>query len=212
MAIIPQALTEAEPTKPKSGWLRRQYDWALASANTPQAIWLLCIFSFAESSVFPLPPDLLLIPMILAHPNQAWRLAALCTVTSVVGGLLGYAIGYYLYASLGEWVIHTYNLSAAFEKFHQGFAEWGFWIIALKGLTPIPYKLVTIASGVAQFDLKTFLAASIIARGFRFYLLSGLLWWCGPWARQWIERYLGLFLTLTLGIIVLGFVIFKLLG
>ena len=212
MNISPSVVTEAKLTKTGSGWLRRQYDWVLASANTPQAIWLLCLFSFAESSVFPLPPDLLLIPMILAHRNQAWKLAALCTITSVLGGLLGYAIGYYLYASLGEWVIHTYNLSAAFDRFQQGFAEWGFWIIALKGLTPIPYKLVTIASGVAHFDLKTFLVASVIARGFRFYLLSGLLWWCGPWARQWIERYLGLFLTLSLGIIVVGFIIFKFLG
>ena len=116
--------------------------------------------------------------MILANRHQAWRLAFLCTISSVLGGLLGYAIGYYLYNSLGNWVIETYNLSEGFQRFQQGFAEWGFWIIVLKGLTPIPYKLVTIASGVAGFDVKVFLAASVIARGFRFYLLSGLLWWC----------------------------------
>lgn len=130
-------------------------------------------------------------------------------MTSVAGGFLGYAIGYYLYANMGEWIIQTYSLKEAFNNFHKGFAEWGFWIIALKGLTPIPYKLVTIASGVAHFDLKSFFLASLIARGFRFYLLSGLLWWCGPWVFPWIERYLGLFLFLTLGIIVLGFIILK---
>ncbi len=196
-------------SSPSKGWVRRYYDWILKSANRPQAVWILCLISFAESSVFPLPPDLLLIPMILANRDQAWRLAFLATFSSVAGGLLGYTIGYYLYSGLGVWVIETYHLADAFTKFHQGFAEWGFWIIVLKGLTPIPYKLVTIASGVAQFDLKIFIGASFIARAFRFYLLAGLLWWCGPWARQWIEQYLGLFLTATLGIIILGFVIVK---
>ncbi len=195
--------------KMDKNWLKRQYDRILFSATTPQAVWIVCLISFAESSFFPLPPDLLLIPMILANRHQAWRLAGLCTVTSVVGGLLGYAIGYYLYASVGEWVIRTYDLTAAFNKFQLGFAEWGFWIIVLKGLTPIPYKLVTIASGVAHFDLKIFMVASLIARGFRFYLLSGLLWWGGPWMRHYIEKYLGLFLSVTLGIILLGFIILK---
>lgn len=207
----PISLISTTPDQDTNGknWLKRQYDRILFSATTPQAVWIVCLISFAESSFFPLPPDLLLIPMILANRQQAWRLAGLCTVTSVVGGLLGYAIGYYLYANVGEWVIQTYNLTAAFDKFQLGFSEWGFWIIALKGLTPIPYKLVTIASGVAHFDLKTFMLASFIARGFRFYVLAGLLWWFGPWARYYIEKYLGLFLTLTLGIILLGFIILK---
>lgn len=194
------------------GFLYSMYDKIIQSANNPRAVWVFCGISFAESSFFPLPPDLFMIPMVLANRSLAWRLAFLGTVTSVLGGLLGYAIGYYLFASIGDWIIQTYGLSTSFAKFQHGFDEWGFWIIALKGLTPIPYKLVTIASGVAHFPLETFIMASIIARSFRFYLLAALLWWLGPWARDFIEKYLTLCLVGSLGIIGLGFVIIKLIS
>jgi len=207
-----QTCSAIESNQRKGGWVYSLYYKTLESANSPRALWIYCLVSFAESSFFPLPPDLLMIPMLLANRSLAWRLAFLGVLTSVLGGFLGYAIGYYLYESLGGWIITTYNLSDAFAKFQQGFDQWGFWIIALKGLTPIPYKLVTIASGVARFDLISFTIASIIARGFRFYLLAALLWWFGPWAKDFIEKYLTLFLISSLAIIVAGFAIFKLLG
>lgn len=189
--------------------LQRLYQWTLERANTPQATWVVILVSFAESSFFPLPPDLMLIPMILANKARAWKLAFMCSVSSVLGGLLGYAIGYFLFETVGEYIINTYNLGSAFDRFQTDFQAWGFWLIALKGLTPIPFKLVTIASGVARLNLQDFILASIIARFFRFFLLSALLWYFGDWAKTIIERYLGWFLGATLGALVLGYYIVK---
>lgn len=189
--------------------VKRFYKWIMDSAFNPHAMWIVSIISFAESSFFPLPPDLLIIPIVLAKRYLAWKLAWLCTLTSVIGGIVGYGIGYFMFETLGEWIINTYNLHSTFERFQIEFRYWGFWIIVLKGLTPIPYKLVTIASGVAQLDMKTFIIASIITRGFRFYLLSALLWFFGPWAKDFIEKYFHLVLILSLAIIVLGFLIVK---
>jgi membrane protein YqaA with SNARE-associated domain len=178
--------------------LRRMYDWCLQAADTKRAQYVMYGIAFAESSFFPLPPDLMLIPMILANRLLAWKLAFFATVASVVGGVLGYAIGYYLFATLGQWIIETYSLHNAFERFQADFQTYGFWIIALKGLTPIPFKLVTIASGVA--------------RAFRFYLLATTLYFFGPLAKQYIEKYLTLALLISLGIIILGFAVVKCLG
>lgn len=168
--------------------------------------------SFAESSFFPLPPDLMLIPMILADRAKAWWLATICTISSVLGGLIGYAIGYFLFESAGEWIIQTYHLQDAFTRFQTDFQNWGFWIIALKGLTPIPFKLVTIASGVAGLNLTQFVLASLIARAFRFFLLAGLLWYFGDWARPFIERYLPWILGGLLVSLIAGFVAVKILA
>lgn len=198
-------------TLPRPGLLKRLYDWALRSAETPKATWIVTLVSFAESSFFPLPPDLMLIPMVLANRSRAWWLAVLCTISSVAGGALGYAIGYYLFETLGEWIIAAYNLAPAFEKFQEEFNLWGFWIIALKGLTPIPYKLVTIASGVAGFNFTQFIIASFIARSFRFFMLSGILWFFGEHAKKFIEKNLTLTLLVTLGALVVGFFLVKLL-
>ncbi|MBM3468775.1 MAG: DedA family protein [Alphaproteobacteria bacterium] len=192
--------------------VRRLYDWTIQSANTPKAVWIVNLVSFAESSFFPLPPDLMLIPMILADKAKAWWLAFMCTLSSVVGGLVGYAIGYFLYETLGEWIIQTYHLQDAFGRFQNDFQTWGFWIIALKGLTPIPFKLVTIASGVVGLKLAPFIVASIIARSFRFFLLAGLLWYFGEWARTFIERFLPWILGAVLITLVLGFVALKMLA
>ena len=193
-------------------WLRRLYDWTIRNANTPKAVWTVTLISFAESSFFPLPPDLMLIPMILADRAKAWWLAFICTMSSVLGGLLGYGIGYFLFETAGEWIIQTYHLESSFRHFQADFQAWGFWIIALKGLTPIPFKLVTIASGVAGLNLTQFVFASIIARSFRFFLLAGLLWFFGDWARTFIERYLPWVLSSTLVILIGGFIAVKILA
>ncbi len=181
-------------------------------AGTPKAVWIVNLISFAESSFFPLPPDLMLIPMILADRAKAWWLAFLCTVSSVIGGLVGYAIGYFLFETVGEWIIQTYQLQTSFTRFQTDFQAWGFWLIVLKGLTPIPFKLVTIASGVAGLSLPQFVLASIIARSFRFFLLAGLLWFFGDWARTFIERYLPWLLGAVLASLVFGFIAVKLLA
>lgn len=189
--------------------LKKAYDWLLRFSTHPKAIWILAAVSFAESSFFPLPPDPLYISMILARHKDAWRLAGICTLSSVIGGLLGYYIGFALYDSLGEWIISAYKLESAFEKFQSGFTQWGFWIVALKGLTPIPFKVITIFSGVAKLDLMTFVIASFIARGFRFYLLAALLRYCGPSVKNFIEENLKLVAIITLIALVGGFLILK---
>jgi membrane protein YqaA with SNARE-associated domain len=186
--------------------LQRLYARTLEIAAGPNALWALLVVSFVESSFFPIPPDILLIPMILARPREAFRLAALCTLASVAGGLLGYAIGYFLFDAVGRPVLEFYHAMDRYEALKAGFAEWGVWIIIIKGMTPIPYKLITIASGVAQFPLLPFIGASIISRSLRFFLLAALLWWFGDAARLFIERRLMLVTTLFAVALVGGFV------
>jgi len=166
------------------------YNWTLAQAAGPRAVKVLALVSFVESSVFPLPPDVMLVPMCLADRERAFYFATVCTLASVLGGLLGYAIGYFLYATLGRPIIEFYGLQAAFDTFQATFAEWGLWIVLIKGMTPIPYKVVTIAAGVAKFDLLVFTLASIATRGARFYLEALLLWYFGRPIRAFIERRL----------------------
>jgi membrane protein YqaA with SNARE-associated domain len=189
--------------------LHRLYARILAIAAGPNALAALLVVSFAESSFFPLPPDILLVPMILARPHQAFRLAALCTLVSVAGGLLGYAIGYFLFDAIGRPVLEFYNAMGSYEALKTGFAEWGVWIIIIKGMTPIPYKLITIASGVAQFDLLAFIGASIVSRSVRFFLVAALLWYFGDAARQFIERRLTLVTTVFAVALVGGFVVLR---
>jgi membrane protein YqaA with SNARE-associated domain len=160
--------------------IQRLYARTLDVASGPHALWALLAVSFAESSFFPLPPDLLLIPMMLARPREAWRLAAYCTLASVAGGVLGYAIGYFLFDAIGRPVLEFYHAMDRYEALKAGFDRWGVWIIIVKGMTPIPYKLVTIASGVAHFDLIAFIGASIVSRSLRFFLLAAILWRFGP--------------------------------
>jgi membrane protein YqaA with SNARE-associated domain len=187
--------------------LQRLYARILEIAAGPHALAALLVVSFAESSFFPIPPDILLIPMILARPHQAFRLAALCTLASVLGGLVGYAIGYFLFDAIGRPVLEFYNAMGSYEALKAGFAEWGVWIIIIKGMTPIPYKLITIASGVAQFDLIAFVLASIVSRSVRFFLVAALLWYFGDVARQFIERRLTLVTTVFAVALVGGFVV-----
>jgi membrane protein YqaA with SNARE-associated domain len=173
------------------------------------AIPFMGVVSFAESSFFPIPPDVMLVPMVLANRNKAFTIAMVCTVGSVLGGLLGYAIGYYFFETIGAWVVKTYGLQAGLESFRHGFAEYGTWIILIKGLTPIPYKLVTIASGAAHFDLFTFVWASIVTRGARFFIVAALLWKYGEPIRAFIEQRLTLVTWLFLIALVGGFVAFR---
>jgi membrane protein YqaA with SNARE-associated domain len=189
------------------GMLRRIYDWCVASADKPYALWVLGAVSFAESSFFPVPPDIMLLPMSLARPQRAWLFAALCTVASVAGGMLGYAIGAVLYDSVGHWLIGLYGLGDKVDAFRAGYAEWGAWIILLKGLTPIPYKLVTITSGFAGYNIWLFVLCSIIARGGRFFAVAILLNRYGDAIRAEIEKRLGLWVAVLVIVLVLGFVV-----
>src|ERR1700740_3296917 len=145
--------------------LRRIYDWCIDAADKPYALWILAAVAFAESSFFPVPPDIMLLPMSLAQPKRAWWFATVCTITSVAGGVLGYAIGALLYDSVGAWLISLYGYGNKLEQFRAAYAEWGAWIILLKGLTPIPYKIVTIASGFAGYNFGLFVVLSIITLG-----------------------------------------------
>src|SRR6266436_6430272 len=173
------------------------------------AMAAMALISFSESSFFPLPPDFLLVPMTLAQPRRAWLIAAVCTVTSVVGGYLGYAIGYYLFDTLGQPVLEFYHAMDKYRAFSAAFAEWGVWIIVIKGLTPIPYKLVTIASGVAKFDLLAFTLASLVSRSLRFFLLAALLWRFGEPIRGFLERRLMLVTTVIALALVGGVVVLR---
>jgi membrane protein YqaA with SNARE-associated domain len=185
--------------------LRRFYDWVIALAGHRHALPWLAGVSFVESSFFPVPPDALLVPMVLARPDRAWRIAFVCTVASVAGGLLGYAIGYYAYEAFGSLIVSAKD----YDWYHDQYDRWGLWVILIKGLTPIPYKLVTIASGLAKFDLTVFVLASIVTRGARFYLEAALLQRFGATIRPFIERYLTLVTTGFLALVVGGILIAK---
>jgi membrane protein YqaA with SNARE-associated domain len=187
--------------------LRRMYEWTLNLAGHRHAVWALGGVSFAESSFFPIPPDVLLVPMVLANRERAYMLAAWCTLTSVVGGVLGYAIGLFLYDSVGLWIMSLYGHVDAIDAFRQAYNEWGAAIILLKGLTPIPYKIVTIASGFAGYDFLLFILLSAITRGARFFIVAFLLVRYGEPIQTFIERRLEVVTTVLLVVIVGGFVI-----
>jgi membrane protein YqaA with SNARE-associated domain len=189
--------------------LRRLYDWVIRLAGSPRAIPAMAVVAFAESSFFPIPPDVMLIPMVLANRTKAFRIALVCTVASVLGGLLGYAIGFYFLETIGDWLVRTYGLQAGLDRFRDGFAEYGIWIILIKGLTPIPYKVVTIASGAAHFDLFTFVWASIVTRGARFFLVAALLWRFGEPIRAFIDKRLTLVTWVFLIALLGGFVVLR---
>ena len=189
--------------------LQRTYDWVMSLSARPNAIWALAAISFIESSFFPIPPDVLLIPMVLAARTQWLRIALICTVASVVGGMFGYAIGFFLYESVGRPLLQFYGYAEKFTHFQGRYNEWGAWIVFIAGVTPFPYKVITIASGVTQLDLFTFSIASVLARGLRFFLVAGLLWWVGPPIRAFIEKRLGLVFTVFVVLLVGGFVALK---
>ena len=185
--------------------LRRLYDWTMGLAGHRHALPALALVAFIESSLFPVPPDILIIPMVLAARSRAWRIATVATAASVVGGLLGYAIGAGLYETVGRPVLDFYGYGAKFESFRGAYNEWGAWIVAGAGFTPFPYKVITIASGVTGLDLAVFMLASLISRGARFFLLAALLWYFGPPIRRFIEANQPLLATLFFVLLFGGF-------
>ena len=187
--------------------IKRIYDWCIDAAHKPYALWIMGAVAFAESSFFPVPPDVMLIPMSLARPQRAWVYAPVCTATSVLGGILGYAIGALLYDSVGHWLIQVYGLGGKVDAFRASYAEWGAVIILLKGLTPIPYKLVTITSGFAGYNIGLFILCSIIARGGRFFVLAVLLNRYGDFIRTELEKRLTTWVVIGAIVLVAGFYI-----
>ena len=186
--------------------LRRLYDWTMDLAARPYALWALAVISFIESSVFPIPPDVLLIPMILTARERAWLIAGVCTIASVAGGIAGYAIGALLFETLGQPIVEFYGYLDRYHEFQAGYERWGAWIVGGAGFTPFPYKVITIASGVTQLDLGIFVLASLISRAGRFFLLAALLWYFGPPIRRFIESNLPLLTAIFFVLLLGGFV------
>lgn len=189
--------------------LKKLYDSTMQLADHPKALWFLALISFAESSFFPIPPDVLLIPMVLAAPTRAWRIALVCSVASVLGGLFGYMIGYYLFETVGQPLVAFYGMEEKFAHFNALYKEWGAWIISIAGFSPIPYKIFTIASGLTGLSLPTFIIASVLSRSARFFLVAALLRRYGTPIRDFIERRLGLLTFLFCVIFVGAFVMVK---
>jgi membrane protein YqaA with SNARE-associated domain len=193
----------AKPAAARIPWLHGLYDWTMAQAATPYALWMLALVAFIESSVFPIPPDVLLIPMVLAMRERAWLIAGLCTIASVAGGFLGYAIGALLFETIGRSILELYGYLDQFAEFQASYNAWGAWIVFFAGLTPFPYKVITIASGVTGLDLVTFGIASVFGRGMRFFMVAALLWYVGPPVRRFIEANLG-WLTIAFFVLLFG--------
>ncbi len=187
--------------------LRRLYDWTLSLAATPHALWALAAVSFVESSVFPIPPDVLLIPLILARPERAWQIAGICTLASVAGGAFGYFIGWALIDQVGRPVLEFYGKDASFGPFAETFNTWGAWAVIIAGITPFPYKVITIVSGATGLNFTVFMVASLVARGFRFFVIAALLWRFGEPIRTFIEERLGLMFSLFVAALLGGFLL-----
>ena len=185
--------------------IRQAYDWTLRLAETKHAMWALAAVAFIESSVFPIPPDVLMIPMILARPSRAWAIAGVALVASVLGGLAGYFIGAVLFESVGQPVLEFYGKDAYFAEFSSRYNEWGAWAVLIAGVTPFPYKVITILSGATALNLPVFIVASIVARGLRFFIVAALLRQFGPPVRAFVERRLGLMFTIFVVILFGGF-------
>ena len=185
--------------------IRRLYDWTLSMAAHPHALWALAIVAFVESSVFPIPPDILMIPMIIANPTRAWLIALVATVSSVLGGVAGYAIGALVFDGIGQPVLEFYGKADSVAEFNARFNEWGAWAVLIAGITPFPYKVITIMSGWTGLSLPVFIVSSIVARGFRFFVLAALLWKFSLPIRGFIDRYLGLLFTAFVVLLLAGF-------
>ena len=183
--------------------LRRLYDWTISMAEHRHALWVLAVVAFVESSVFPIPPDVLMIPMILARPDRAWLIATIALVASVLGGILGYAIGAFAFEQIGLPILESLGKTDAMAEFNTRFNDFGFWAVLTAGVTPFPYKVITIMSGWTGMPLFTFVATSILARALRFFFVAALLWKFGAPIRDFIERRLGL-MTILFVILLFG--------
>ena len=189
--------------------LRRLYDWTMNLASHRHAGRMLGAVSFIESSVFPIPPDVVLIPMVLSERAKAWIYATIATVASVLGGLLGYVIGAFLFDTIGQPLLQFYGYGEKFTDFAARYNEWGAWIVFIAGVTPFPYKVITIASGATGLNIWVFIMASILARGLRFFVLCALLYWFGPPIRAFVEKYLGLVAIAFVVLLIGGFALVK---
>ncbi len=189
------------------GPMKRLYHWTLRLAERPYAPWALGVIAFAESSFFPVPPDVILVPMSLAQPRRAWLYALICTVGSVAGALLGYALGAVLFETVGKWLIHLYGYDARVADLRGFFGRWGWAFILVKGLTPIPFKLVTIFCGLVNYNLPLFVLLCAITRGARFFLLALLLNTFGETIKSYLERFFGVFVVTLVLVIFVGFYI-----
>jgi membrane protein YqaA with SNARE-associated domain len=185
--------------------IRRLYDWTISLAEHPRALWALAIVAFVESSVFPIPPDILMIPMIIATPRRAFTIAGVAMAASVMGGMLGYLIGWGFFESIGRPVLEFYGKTDAFSSFSDRYNQYGAWAVLIAGVTPFPYKVITILSGSTGLSLPVFVISSVIARGLRFFVIAALLWKFGTPIRDFIERRLGLMFTIFVLLLVAGF-------
>ena len=184
-------------------FLRKIYDWTLKKSDHPRAKWFLAIISFAESSFFPIPPDIILIPMAIANRLKAWTYAVICTLSSVAGGLFGYFIGYFFFNSIGILIVSYYSLDNQFSSFESYYKEFGFWIVLGAGFTPFPFKFITIASGLFNLNIVLFVLVSLLARGLRFFLLAGLIKLFGEYIIKFIDKYFN-FLAIIFFILLIG--------
>jgi membrane protein YqaA with SNARE-associated domain len=187
--------------------LRAIYDWTMRLAAHPHALAWLALIACIESIFFPIPPDVMIIPMVLAARERAWKIAAVATLASAVGGVIGYGVGYFLYEEVGKPIIAFYGYADKYATFQGWYADYGEWIVGAGGFTPIPYKVITIASGVVQLDFTTFAVVSILSRGARFFLVTALLWRFGTPIRGFVEARLGLLALLFFTMLFLGFIV-----
>ncbi len=184
---------------------KRLYDWTISLAASPRATFALAVIAFAESSFFPIPPDVLLAPMALARPKRAFYYAGVCTLASVLGGMLGYAIGHLLYDTVGQWLINLYHYAEKVEAMQAFYAQWGWAFILVKGVSPIPFKLITIVSGLMHYNFPLFVLLCAITRGARFFLVAGAMNLWGDRLRDLLERYFGVFLAIIVVSVIGGF-------
>jgi len=189
--------------------LRKLYDWTLVKSKDPKAPWFLAIISFSESSFFPIPPDIILIPMILANRIKAWTYATICTVSSVLGGILGYFIGFFFYNSIGAMIIKYYSLENLFSSFESNYNAYGVLIVLGAGFTPFPFKFITIASGLFSLNLPLFISVAFFARGLRFFLVAGLLKLFGNFIKKLIDRYFNIITILFFLLLIGSFILIK---
>ena len=191
--------------------LRKLYNWTLDKSAHKNASWFLGLISFTESSFFPIPPDIILIPMIIAKRAKAWFYAFICTISSVAGGIIGYLIGYFFYSTIGSIIVESYNLSNSFDTFESYYNQYGMWIVLGAGFTPFPFKFITIASGVFNLNILQFIVVAFFARGLRFYILAGLLYIFGNTIKQLIDKYFNLLASLFFILLIGSILLLKIL-
>ena len=189
---------------------RKLYDWTLEKSKDPKAPWFLAIISFVESSFFPIPPDIILIPMVIAKRAKAWFFAFICTISSVLGGVAGYFIGYFFYLTIGEFIIELYSYQNEYSDFKSKYeGKIWLWFVFFAGLTPFPFKIITIASGALKINMISFVAIALVSRGLRFYLVATLLKFFGNYIKEYIDKYFNILTFVFFILLIGGFIFFK---